>query len=161
MSKSKQDIVLEWLKDAHAKGQQAKYLFDKQADQMRNYPELIPRFNEYSERAREHQRMLEEAIDRLGGKTSVLKDIGGKVMAWGQSISGMPLSDEVVKGVMFCYTFVQMGIASYRILITAAEQDNDTETVRICEEIMRDDEAMAEWLYERMPEVTRTFMQRM
>lgn len=160
MADTKKDIVLEWLRDAHAKGQQSKDLYDKQADQMENYPELRPRFNEHAEKSRRHQELLEGAIERLGGSTSVVKDIGGKIMAWGQSLSGMAMSDEVIKGVMFCYAFQQMGIASYRILIAAATEAGDAETVRICEEIIQDDLDMAEWLYERMPEITQTYMQR-
>lgn len=160
MTSSKTDIVLEWLGDAHAKSQQSKYLYEKQADQMENYPELRPRFNEYAEKSRHHHELLEKEMERLGGSPSTVKDIGGKIMAWGQSLAGMPLSDEVVKGIMFCYAFQQMGIASYRILIAAAQEAGDNETVRVCEEIMRDDEDMAKWLYDRLPEITQTYMQR-
>lgn len=158
MADSKQDIVLEWLRDAHSKGQQARDLYEKQADRQRNYPEVQKRFNEYVEQSKRHQRMLEGAIERLGGKTSVLKDIGGKVMAWGQSLSGLPMSDEVVKGVMFCYTFQQMGIAAFRVLIVAAEEAGDHETKAICEDIMREDQAMADWIYQNIPDITRAYM---
>lgn len=160
MADSKNDIVLEWLGDAHAKAQQSKYLYEKQADQMENYPELRPKFNEHAEKSRQHLTMLQDSMERLGGSPSTIKDIGGKIMAWGQSVAGMPLSDEVVKGVMFCYSFQQMGIASYRILIAAAHEAGDPETVRVCEEIMRDDEEMAQWLYDRLPEITQTYMRR-
>lgn len=160
MADSKNDIVLEWLGDAHAKAQQSKYLYDKQADQMVNYPELRPRFNEQAEKSRRHLTLIQNTMERLGGSPSTIKDIGGKVMAWGQSVAGMPLSDEVVKGVMFCYSFQQMGIASYRILIAAAEEAGDHETARVCGEIMRDDEDMAQWLYDRLPEITQTYMRR-
>ena len=160
MADSKQDIVLEWLRDAHSKGQQARDLYKKQADRLRNYPEVQTRFNEYVDQSKRHQRMLEEAIDRLGGKTSVIKDLGGKVMAWGQSLSGLPMSDEVVKGVMFCYTFQQMGIAAYRVIIVAAEEAGDLETKTICEDIMQEDQVMADWIYERIPQITREYMRR-
>lgn len=160
MADSKQDIVLEWLRDAHSKGQQAQYLYEKQADRMEDYPQLQARFNEFKETASHHQTMLEEAIERLGGSPSVLKDVGGKIMAWGQSISGAAMSDEVVKGVMFCYTFQQMGIAAYRILTVAAKEAGDEATARLSEEIRQQDAKMGEWLYEIMPEVTRTYMAR-
>ena len=160
MADSKQDIVLEWLRDAHSKGQQARDLYQKQADRLRNYPEVQTRFNEYVDQSKRHQRMLEGAIDRLGGSTSVIKDLGGKVMAWGQSLSGLPMSDEVVKGVMFCYTFQQMGIAAFRVLIVAAEEAGDHETKTICEDIMQEDQVMADWIYERIPQITREYMRR-
>lgn len=160
MTDSKQDIVLEWLRDAHSKGQQARDLYQKEADRIRNYPEFQTRFNEYVEQSKKHQRLLEDAIERLGGKTSVIKDLGGKIMAWGQSLSGLPMSDEVVKGVMFCYTFQQMGIAAYRVLIVAAEEAGDLETKATCEQIMQEELNMADWIYSRIPELTLAYMRR-
>lgn len=160
MSNRQQEIVLEWLRDAHSKGQQAVDLYEKQADRNRNYPEVQARFNEYVDQAKRHQRMLEESIERLGGKTSVLKDLGGKIMAWGQSLSGLPMDDEVVKGVMFCYTFQQMSIGAFRVLIVAAEEAADHQTKAVCEEIMEEDIAMASWIYEHIPAITRDYMQR-
>jgi hypothetical protein len=47
-----------------------------------------------------------------------MKDAGGKLMAMTQSLSGVFAGDEV-KGSLASYTFENMEIASYRILIAA------------------------------------------
>ena len=75
-------------------------------------------------------------------------------------MSGLFVSDEVVKGTLASYTFEHMEIASYRILIAAAEQAGDQETKRVCESILQQEIAMAEWLAENAGEITRRFLER-
>jgi ferritin-like metal-binding protein YciE len=49
---------------------------------------------------------------------------------------------------------------SYRVLIAAAQDAGDVETVRVFEEICREEEDMASWLFEHIPETTRTYLAR-
>lgn len=63
-----------------------------------------------------------------------------------QSLSGIFAGDEVMKGSLASYTFEHMEIASYTILIAAAESLGETEVVRACEENLREEVSMAEWL---------------
>jgi ferritin-like metal-binding protein YciE len=60
---------------------------------------------------------------------------------------------------MASYTFEHFEIASYGCLVAAAEQAGDRETARACADILQED-AMAGWLYDRLPDVARTFLQR-
>ncbi|HYI94017.1 MAG TPA: DUF892 family protein [Bryobacteraceae bacterium] len=48
------------------------------------------------------------------GDTSTLKDMAGKVIAFGQGMSGMFVEDEIVKGTMASYTFEHMEASAYR-----------------------------------------------
>ncbi len=72
----------------------------------------------------------------------------------------MTASDEIVKGAMAGYVFEHFEIASYTALIAAAKTAGDAETVRVCEEILVQEEAMADWLATHLPEVTEEFMVR-
>lgn len=51
-------------------------------------------------------------------------------MAFGQAVGGSLMSDEVIKGAMAGYVFENMEIASYTVLIAAAEAAGDTQTKR-------------------------------
>ena len=75
-------------------------------------------------------------------------------------MSGIFVSDEVVKGTMASYTFEHMEIASYTMLAEAANFVGDAQTHQICEEILTEEEAMAQWLADHAGEVTRTFLKR-
>ena len=53
-----------------------------------------------------------------------------------------------------------MEIASYEILIVAAEEFGDPKTAKVCEEIMGEEEEMAEWLLENIRPLTREYLNR-
>ncbi|MDQ2827523.1 MAG: ferritin-like domain-containing protein, partial [Chloroflexota bacterium] len=42
-------------------------------------------------------------------------------------------------------------IATYRAIITAAQDTGDTDTVHVCQQILDDEQAMARFLDDRMP----------
>ncbi|WP_234834261.1 DUF892 family protein [Sinorhizobium meliloti] len=50
-----------------------------------------------------------------------------------------------------------MEIASYKILIAAAEHAGDQETKRVCDAILQQELTMAQWLDEHAATITRSF----
>lgn len=152
--------LLIWLRDAHAMEEQAETMLTATAKRLENYPELHARIREHIEETRRQAAMVRSCIERLGGDTSTIKDTAAKMMAMAQGLSGMFVSDEVVKASLASYTFEHMEIASYRALIAAAEACGDTETQRICEEILPQEEAMANWLAEHLPQTVKMFLTR-
>src|SRR5690606_31184649 len=152
--------LLDWLRDAHAMEQQAEQMLKAQAARIENYPALKARIEVHLEETLGQQALLEACITRLGSSPSVVKDTMGKVAAMGQAIGGMVASDEIVKGSMASYVFEHMEIASYRTLIAAAQALGDVETQRACEQILAQEEAMARWLQDHLPEVTQQFLVR-
>lgn len=84
----------------------------------------------------------------------------GKMAALGQAVGGMTASDEIVKGAMAGYVFEHFEIASYTALIAAAKTAGDPETARVCEQILVQEEAMADWLATHLPELTEEFLVR-
>ncbi|WP_409289769.1 ferritin-like domain-containing protein [Pseudomonas sp. KCJK8927] len=154
------DNLLDWLRDAHAMEQQAESMLKSQADRLEHYPELKGRIVRHIEETQGQQRLLVECIERLGGSTSTFKDLAGKLMAFGQAVGGMTMSDEVIKGAMAGYVFENMEIASYTVLIEAAEVAGDSATAEACRSILKEEVAMAEWLKGHLPEVTHAFLAR-
>ena len=77
-----------------------------------------------------------------------------------QAMSGIFMSDEVMKGSIASYTFEHFEIANYKALIAAAEQVGDQQTRGTCEQILRQEEAMASWLSQHLPQVTRQYLER-
>ncbi|MBL4609178.1 ferritin-like domain-containing protein [Halopseudomonas sp.] len=152
--------VLDWLRDAHAMEQQSEQMLTGEIKRLEHYPQLKARLEEHIEETRGQQQLLQQCIERLGGSTSSIKDASAKLMAFGQAASGMFVSDEVVKGAMSAYVFENMEIASYTVLIAAAKVTGDSETQRICEQILPQEVAMAEWLRNHLPSLTENFLDR-
>lgn len=155
-----QDNLLDWPRDAHGMEQQAESMLKGQAERLEHYPQLKARIVQHIEGTQGQQKLLLECIERRGGSTSTFKDLAGKLMAFGQAVGGMVMSDEVVKGAMSGYVFENMEIASYTVLIEAAEAAGDAATANTCRTILKQEEAMAQWLKDHLPEITRAFLAR-
>lgn len=155
-----QENLLDWLRDAHAMEQQAENMLRAQSERLEHYPVLKARIDEHIQETLGQQRLLDECLTRTGGSSSMLKDLAGKVMAFGQAVGGSMMSDEVVKGAMSGYVFENLEIASYTVLIAAAKEAGDSQTQAACEAILLQEEAMADWLKEHLPEITQAFLVR-
>ncbi len=155
-----QENVLDWLRDAHAMEQQAEKMLKAQSERLEHYPQLKARIDQHIQETLGQQQLIDECLERLGGSSSTLKDLGGKLMAFGQALGGSLMSDEVIKGAMAGYVFENMEIASYTVLRTAAQEAGDAQTQAACEKILPQEIAMAEWLLEKLPELTQAFLER-
>lgn len=151
---------IDWLRDAHAMEQQAEQMLKAQASRIEHYPALQARITQHIEETKGQRELLESCFDRLGEKPSAVKDIMGRLAAFGQAVGGSVASDEVVKGAMAGYVFETLEIATYNTLIAAAEVAGDQETASVCRTILRQEEEMAQWLLEHLPAVTRQFLER-
>jgi ferritin-like metal-binding protein YciE len=155
-----EERLMEWLRDAHAAEEQAKTMLSGMARRIESYPELKARVEQHIRETERHAELVRGCIERRGGSTSTIKDAGAKMIAMGQAMSGLFVGDEVMKGSIASSAFEAMEIASYKVLIATAEQVGDQETKRVCEEILREEEAMADWLEQNVPSLTKQYLRR-
>jgi ferritin-like metal-binding protein YciE len=155
-----QENLLDWLRDAHAMEQQAEKMLKAQSERLEHYPALKARIDQHIQETLGQQQLLDQCLSRYDARSSTLKDLTGKLMAFGQGIGGMIMSDEVVKGAMSGYVFENIEIAMYTVLIAAAKAAGDAQTQAACEQILPQEEAMAQWLKDHLPEITQAFLER-
>lgn len=152
--------LIQWLREAHAMEEQAETMLSGQLSRLDSYPDLSARIRTHLAETKEQATRLKSCLDGIDEGSSTLKDAGGKLTAMAQSISGVFAGDEVMKGSLASYTFEHMEIASYTILMAAAQAAGEAEIARVCEQNLREEEAMAEWLKDNLPQVTETFLAR-
>jgi ferritin-like metal-binding protein YciE len=157
---AREETLLAWLRDAHAMEHQAIEMMEKMAPRLENYPQLRARIEEHLAETHRQADQLLKCIERHGGGASSLKDMAGKVIGSGQALSGLFMTDEVVKGGIASYAFEHYEMACYKVLIATAEEAGDQETKRVCEQIHREEEAMASWLGDHLPQISRQYLQR-
>jgi ferritin-like metal-binding protein YciE len=58
------------------------------------------------------------------------------------------------------YTFEHFEISSYTALIAAAKAAGDQQTASVCEAILSEEQAMADWLKEHLVPVTQQYLMR-
>ncbi len=155
-----QEHLIDWLRSAHGMEMEALDILEKQAARLESYPEMQARVQQHAEETRRQAEQVAGCIERLGGDTSAVKDLTGKVMGTMAALTNSMAGDEVVKNALADYAFEHFEIACYRSLIAAAEAAGDTQTAEVCRQILREEEAMASWIGERIPDVTQKFLQR-
>lgn len=151
------DHYANWLRDAHAMEEHGLAMLTAQSRRLQNYPELKLRIDRHAEETRRHLQVLQGLFDQAGSN-SLLKDTAGKVAARIQGLSGVFTSDEVVKGAMAAYAFGHVKIATYRVLIAAADELGEAEAETVFEAMVEEETAMVEWLAGNLGETTRLFL---
>lgn len=157
--KDRKELLISWLKDAHAMESNLITMLDKQVKHLEGHSELKRRVEEHAQESRRHADRVKECLERLGSDTSALKEGMAKISGMlGPSAAAMA-SDEVVKICLANYAAEHFEIASYMALRTAAEDCGEHQIAEMAEEILRDEEAMAQFLDEHLHLVTRAELQ--
>jgi len=157
-----QDNFLAWLRAAHAMEEQAITMLTDQSRRIESYPDLKARIIEHLHETEGHAQALKDLLDHFSGSgsTLALRDVAAKLAAKAQGVGGMLTSDEVVKGAMTNYAFEHLEIASYRVLIAAADELEEMEAKTVFEKILGEEIAMADWLEANLDPITRVFLMR-
>jgi ferritin-like metal-binding protein YciE len=130
----------------------------KHINDMGELPSYRARLSRHVDETREHARSLERCIQRLGGKTSTVKNVIGEAMGRVQGLSTAMYRDERVKNGLAEYATEHFEIACYESLMAAAEQLEEQEIVQVCRDIIAEEEAMAAWIRNQLPELTMHFL---
>jgi ferritin-like metal-binding protein YciE len=154
------DTLVAWLKDAHAMEQSAISILEKQSTRLQHYPRMEAKVKEHLEVTRRQAELLEGRLQYYAADTSSVKDLMGRFTGTMNALGSSTAGDEVVKAHMADYAFEHTEIASYRILIAAAKRLNDLQTQRVCEEILSQEEEMANWLGQELEGMTQAYLDR-
>lgn len=159
MSEPRKHLIA-WLHDAYAMEQKAIEILSHQAGRIENYPQLEKRIKQHLQETRWQAEQLESCLTGLGEDVGVMKAGLGKIAGNLVAMGTMFADDEIVKDTMAGAVFEHMEIAAYKVIIAAAEQIGETRVMNICSEILAQEEAMAEWLDDHIPDTTTTFLTR-
>ena len=146
--------LMQWLHDARAMQQHAKEMLRALARHIENYPEVKAQTKRLLQETQDHAIALQDCIEWRGGDTSILKDPAGQPEATEKCLSGAFVGPKAVKRAM-------TEISGYNIIIAAAaDAADDSETREVCEKILRQEEAMAEWLKNYLASATAEYLGR-
>ena len=149
-----------WLRDAHAMEEQALTMMRGMLSRLENYPVLCARMEQHIKETERQAESLKQLLESRDSGRSIVKDTLGKASALGQALGGMFASDEAVKGAMASYTFEQMEVAAYKVLISTASALEDTTAIPIFEQNLAEEQDMADWLFDHLDQTTRIFLAR-
>lgn len=155
---SDKDQVITWLRDAYAMERGIEQVLENHAKDAKDVPEMQNRLNAHLEETRRQAERVEECLKSLGADTSTGKSVMGSIMGkMNGAMTGM-YRDEIVKNTLAEYATEHFEIASYKSLIAGATRAGLPNVAAVCEEILREEESMAEWLAGRVEMLTHHYM---
>jgi len=153
------ELVIAWLNDAHAMELGIAQVLERHIEEAKDHPAMHAGLQRHLEQTRRHAELVKSCVERMGGETSGLKTGMASVMGTVQGMTTKLAKDELIKNTLHDYGTEHFEIACYTSLIAAAENLGDQETAQVCREILRDDQAMAEFLFQQIPLATVEMLQ--
>ena len=152
-----QKLFVTGLVNIHAVEKQALAIASPQVARLEHYPELADRIRLHIDETDSQIARAEEALAQFDTSASRLKDtalsMSGSMAAITHSIAG----DEVLKNSYANYAFEHFEIASYRSLLTLAEDGGFDRATPLLQQSLSEEEAMAQWLGDALPTITRRY----
>jgi ferritin-like metal-binding protein YciE len=154
------ETLLQGLRNAHAMEKQPTESMQNQIDRLQNYPEMQSWARDHVESSKRQRERIRQCLERHGTDASTLKDMALSIMGNIQELTGSMASDEVVKNAITDYGFKHYEIAAYVALSATAEAVGDQETKRVADEIIREEETLANRLKPILPVVMKEYLRR-
>jgi ferritin-like metal-binding protein YciE len=159
VSEKLHELFVVGLRNAHAVEHQALSIMRPQVSRIENYPEVADRLREHIEETNGQITRLDEILNGLSESSSMLKDtalsMSGAMAAIAHSIAG----DEILKNSFANYAFENFEIATYKSLITMAEDGGFETFVPLLEQSLNQEQQMAQWIDDRLPTITRQYVE--
>lgn len=155
---SERDVLVDWLRDAYGMEKQAEEMLEKQERRLGDFPELQRKIHEHLEVTHQQADRVKTCLQQLGTDTSAIKTGMGKLAGTMGALTGVASSDEPVKGHIADFAFENFEVACYRSLIACAEDLGETQIAETCRQSLREEEEMAFFLNENLPQMTTQFL---
>lgn len=152
------DRLIAWLNDAYAMEQGLIQILETHSRRTREMSEISARVAEHADETREHAERVRRCLEMLGTSPSTAKSAFSTIMGAVEGASTAIFTDELMKIMLANYASEHFEIAAYTALIRAAEEAGESRIVTLLEENLSEEEQMAQWLFDRLPEaVLQTF----
>lgn len=155
---STRDIMIDWLKDAHAMERASIDNLERQVKHLDAYPDVRAKFQEQIDLTRRQEQRIEQQLKAMGTDTSSVKDAFTRIAGQAQALMAGAAPDEVVKQATTTLAYEEWEIANFRALATAAERENEPSLATLFEEMADEKADMADWLSEAIPDITRRYL---
>lgn len=155
------DLLIAWLNDAHGMENALIQILEHQIKDAEEYPQVQSKLQQHLEQTRRHADLVKGCVESLGGNTSSLKTGMASLFGQMQALSTGAAQDEMVKNALADYAAENFEVASYTALIGAAQELGDQHTLQTCQQILQEDQEMANWLQQNLPTLVQETMRRM
>jgi ferritin-like metal-binding protein YciE len=151
------DLLVVGLRNAHSMEVQARELMERQSERSGDFPEVQQQLKRHLVESREHIRRLEECLRQCGESESTFKDVAQSVLGNMAAMAHASAGDEILKNSFANNAFEHYEVAAYKSLLALAEHAGVAFS-DLLRANLREDQAMADWVDEHVPEITLQFL---
>jgi len=152
-------ILVAWLRHAHAIERATVDSLDHIAERLQHpYPDLAARFRQHWQETLGQVERIETCLKELASDTSTFQDLRRRFIGIGQAYAVEVLPDELVRDCVATYASRHFEIATYISLGAAARKFEQPTIAQMCKENLQQEQAMASWLEQQIPEATLEFL---
>ncbi len=152
------DTLLNWLADAYGMETGIIPILESQTEATQDQPGIQAKLREHLAKTKSHAETVKHEVERLGGDVSALKSGAAAASGWLQGLAAGMAKDRLIKDLIGDYATEHFEIAAYTALIAAAEEIGEQGVIDACEKILADEEEMASWLADQLPDTTQKFL---
>lgn len=150
------DLFVVGLRNAHAVEKQALSIMEPQLSRIENYPEVADQLRKHIEETHGQIARLDEILAGFDSSSSGLKDMALSMTGGMAALAHTVAGDEILKNSFANYAFEHFEMASYKSLITLAE-DGGFGSISLLKQSLGEEERMAQWIDEALPTITRRY----
>ena len=158
---TKRDNLIAWLRDAHAMEAATTDNLERLIGRADDYPQLKSQLQRHLEVSRRQREEVEQQLKKLGSDPSTLKDLAMRFTGWMQPFLGALAPDEMPKHCLAAHAWENFEVASYRSMLGAAQELGMGDLQQMCERFIREEQEMAQFLFDQLPQITRQYLQRL
>jgi ferritin-like metal-binding protein YciE len=156
-TKAKEAKLIQYLNEAHAKEKELDTALDAHIAMTTRKP-YKKRLQQHQRETRNHAKLLERRIKKLGGATERVPGLvsRGAALAKGplHMVRGTGEEEKLLKNAKTEYSEEHEEIATYTAIEAFAEKVGDKETAKLARRIRRDEQTMANYLERLIPTLT-------
>ena len=154
------EIYTTGLRNQHAVEQLAIELLERQIGRQEKYPEMVQQMQRHLAESKAQAERIEELRSNLATSHLTMKDTAMSLVCTLMAIGHVPAGDEVIKSKFAIYAFERYETASYKALLTVADEAGHSAANSALGQSLREEQAMAQWIEDHIKPTTLRFLER-
>lgn len=147
--------LIQWIDSAYAMENAILNILDEHIEDAEGHEDVVSHLTEHRDVTESQAQRLEEQLSNLDSEPSSTKEYMADMMGMLQGKSTMG-ENKIVKNAIADYAVEHYEIATYRAIAELAQNTGESEVANMAEKIIREEEDMAQWLEESLPDAVKT-----
>jgi ferritin-like metal-binding protein YciE len=141
-----QKHLVAWLEDAYGMEMALIPLLKSHASDLKDHPQIQSRLEQHALLTAQHAEMVKELINQHGGNTNPHPGTLINTMEALSKVPTAPHENVLIKDHIIGYVALSLQIAAYKVLVTASKKINEQKMLGVCNQILKDNQEMANWI---------------